>query len=122
MADYLDSGAYDLHLRRMRSALAANVSSTRQAIGECFPVGSRVSQPAGGFVLWVELPPRVNSAEVFEKALQEKICVAPGTLFAAGKRFRNFIRISCGYPWSSELERSIWRLGQIVTELSDRAD
>ena len=122
MADYLDSGAYDLHLRRMRTALSANVASTRRAIGECFPAGTRISQPTGGFVLWVELPPRVNSAEVFDVALQDKICVAPGTLFAAGKRFRNFIRISCGYPWTSELERSIWRLGQIVTDLATPAD
>lgn len=117
MADYLQSGAYDHHLRRIRSALAENVSRMSQAIQDNFPSDTRVSRPDGGFVLWVELDKRVSAKKLFELGLQNNICIAPGNTFTAGSRYDNFIRISCGYPWSREMERSVWKLGELVTQL-----
>ena len=36
----------------------------------------------------------------------------PGTSF--GDNARNFIRISCGHPWSGRIERAIGILGYLV--------
>ena len=56
VAEFLASGGYDRHLRRLRAALETNVERYREAIMAEFPEGTRVSAPRGGFVLWVELP------------------------------------------------------------------
>ena len=61
VAEFLASGGYDRHLRRLRAALAGNVERYREAIATEFPEGTRVSSPRGGFVLWVELPPGVDA-------------------------------------------------------------
>jgi len=114
IAEFLSSGGYDRHLRRLRTAVAGNVERYREAITEEFPEGTRVSSPRGGFVLWVELPPGVDALTLHEQALRRGIVVAPGPLFSARQRFANFIRISAGSPWNERIATAMRTLGRLV--------
>jgi DNA-binding transcriptional MocR family regulator len=114
VAEFLASGGYDRHLRRLRSAVAGNVERYREAIVTSFPDGTRVSSPRGGFVLWVELPPGVDALTLHEQALRRRIVIAPGPLFSARARFANFIRISAGTPWSDRIAEAIRTLARLV--------
>jgi len=38
-----------------------------------FPAGTRISTPQGGYVLWVELPERVDSMRLYQAALARSI-------------------------------------------------
>ena len=116
IADFVENGGYDHHLRQMRRRLAAQVERVSAAIAEHFPPGTRVSRPAGGFVLWVELPPGTSALRLQERALASGISVAPGPIFSAKARFSNFVRISCGYPWSEVVDRAIRTLGRFAAE------
>lgn len=115
VAEFLASGGYDRHLRRLRTAVAGNVERYREAIASQFPDGTRVSSPRGGFVLWVELPPGNDALALHEQALRKRIVIAPGPLFSARSRFTNFIRISCGSPWSDRVADGIKTLARMVT-------
>jgi DNA-binding transcriptional MocR family regulator len=115
-AEFLASGGYDSHLRRVRRVFAHNIEAMTRAIDRSFPTATRVSRPAGGFVLWLELPPQVKTRPLFERALEEGICFAPGEVFSASGRFANCLRLSCGHSWDDRMERGIARLGALVTE------
>ena len=117
IAEFLANGGYDHHLRRLRRFYAEQVPRISQAITRYFPEGTKVTRPAGGYVLWVELPPRVNSLDLFQRALAEKISIAPGPIFSPTKRFRNFIRLSCGAPWSEAMDQALLKLGQLITRM-----
>src|SRR5258708_39647807 len=56
IADFLENGGYERHLRKLRRALADQVTRVREAIASHFPPGTRISRPRGGFLLWVEMP------------------------------------------------------------------
>jgi DNA-binding transcriptional MocR family regulator len=114
VAEFLASGGYDRHLRRLRTAMQGNVERYREAIATQFPDGTRVSSPRGGFVLWVELPAGVDALQLHEQALRKRIVVAPGPLFSARQRFTNFLRISAGTPWSERIEDGIKTLARLV--------
>jgi DNA-binding transcriptional MocR family regulator len=114
VAEFLASGGYDRHLRRLRTAVAGNVERYREAIATQFPEGTRVSAPRGGFVLWVELPPGVDALALHEQALRRRIVVAPGPLFSARQRFTNFIRISAGTPWSERIADGLRTLARLI--------
>ena len=118
VAEFLASGGYDRHLRRLRAAVAGNVERYREAIATQFPDGTRVSAPRGGFVLWVELPAGVDALALHEQALRKRIVIAPGPLFSARQRFTNFIRISAGTPWSDRIADGIKTLARL-TEASE---
>lgn len=115
VAEFLASGGYDRHLRRLRSAMAGNVERYREAIATQFPDGTRVSAPRGGFVLWIELPAGVDALLLHELALRRRIVVAPGPLFSARQRFTNFIRISAGTPWSDRIDEGIKTLARLAS-------
>ncbi|THA41249.1 2-aminoadipate aminotransferase, partial [Streptomyces sp. A1136] len=83
-----------------------------------FPEGTRVSEPAGGYILWIELPPRVEAMELYRRCLVLGITIAPGRIFAATNRYSNFIRLNYSYTWSAEIEKALKTIAKIVAELS----
>lgn len=120
VAEFLASGGYDRHLRRLRTTLASQVERVREAIAHCFPEGTRVSMPAGGFVLWVELPQGADSVELQARALERKIAIAPGPIFSARGRFAHCMRLSCGFPWNERTGRAIETLGELARQQLSR--
>ncbi len=118
VAEFLESGGYDRHLKRLRANLAGNVESMRQAIGKYFPNGTRISRPAGGHLLWVELPAKTNAVKLYRAALAEGISILPGTIFSATGRFQNYIRINCGQTWSEILDRALLTLGRLCAKVA----
>ncbi|MGB1111104.1 MAG: aminotransferase class I/II-fold pyridoxal phosphate-dependent enzyme, partial [Gammaproteobacteria bacterium] len=120
VAEFLRSGDYDRHLVRLRKAYREQVDRMRFMIMRHFPEGTRVSSPQGGFVLWVELPRGSDCLEIFNEAVEHKIGVTPGILFSATRKFKNFIRLNCGFPWTESLEEAVAELGRIIQEQLER--
>ena len=114
IADYLQHGGYDRHLRKLRDALEEQQSAMLTAIARYFPAQTRVSQPCGGYFLWLELPEQADSLKLFQMALAQGISIAPGPIFSATQRFRNCIRLNYGSPWDDACEKAMEMLGKIV--------
>jgi len=119
VAEFFRDGGFDRHLRHMGHCYAAQVNRMAEAVSEFFPHEIRLSRPQGGFVLWVELPPGVDAVKLHTRALAHHISIAPGRLFSARPmQFANFIRLSCGIPWSPKIERAIAVLGRLVRQFT----
>ncbi|HEX9012313.1 MAG TPA: PLP-dependent aminotransferase family protein, partial [Anaerolineaceae bacterium] len=116
IAEILDSGGYDHHLRRIRRAYAQKVAGMTRAVIEHFPAGTRTSTPAGGFVLWVQLPERIDSLELYRAALKAGITLVPGYVFSTGGRYRNYIRLNAAY-WCDKTAWAVRRVGELAGEL-----
>lgn len=118
LARYYASGGYDRYLRRIRTTLATNSQQFIDAVARHFPAGTRITRPTGGIVIWIELPPSVDGAELFRTALASRIGIAPGIVFSAKADYRNYIRMSCGLPWSAAIDRAIEKLGKLAKDRS----
>jgi DNA-binding transcriptional MocR family regulator len=119
MSEFLASEGYDNHLRRLRAVFSHTIVQMRRIISERFPPGTRVTNPAGGFVLWVELPARLDSSRLLALALEQRICFVPGEICSATGRFRNHLRLSCGSPWQ-EISQAVMTLGAIASDAAAR--
>lgn len=117
VAAFLQSSAYDRHLRRLRAALSVQRERTAEAIAAHFPPGTRLSVPNGGVSIWVELPHQLSSRAVFEAALEQSILVSPGLLYSNSNRFNHFLRLNCGMHFTPELDEALRTLGNIVHHL-----
>jgi DNA-binding transcriptional MocR family regulator len=113
VAEMLARGSYDRHLRRLRQTLAVQVAQYREAIATHFPAGTKVSDPQGGFVLWVELPAGADSLEIQGHALERGIAIAPGPIFAVRSRYRECLRINAGFPMTDRIGSAIRALGEL---------
>ena len=81
-----------------------------------FPAGVRLTRPSGGFVLWVQLPEKADSLELYKKALAAKITLAPGYVFSATNQYANFIRLNAA-EFTYSTERSLEKLGDIIKDM-----
>ncbi|WP_374318143.1 PLP-dependent aminotransferase family protein [Aquabacterium sp.] len=118
MADLLTQPGIEAGYRHLRSVVGARVDEARGLISEHFPKGSRVTDPAGGFILWVELPDTVDSLDLFNACLKERICIAPGRMFSATDRFRHCVRLGVGGRWGEAERQALARVGQLAVGLS----
>ncbi len=113
VAEFLQSGGYDHHLRSIRREYARNMELLSGAVMRYFPGGVRLTRPAGGLVLWVQLPDKVDSLELYREALTEGITLAPGYVFSATNQFSNFVRLNAA-EFDYRTERAIERLGDLI--------
>jgi DNA-binding transcriptional MocR family regulator len=114
MAEFVRGGGYDRNLAALRRHYGDQVRRMRAAVAEYFPAGTRVSEPVGGFVLWVELPTGTDSMDLFNRAMEQRIGITPGVLFSSSGRYRNFIRLSAGYPWDARIENAVRTVGELA--------
>lgn len=117
LARHLDGRAHRRHLDHLRRLFAAQAGPVRALVRESFPAGTRISDPAGGFVFWVEVPPPFDALRFHEIALAEGISTAPGPIFSATGGFRNAFRLSVGRRLTDEVTAGIRRLGAIARVL-----
>jgi DNA-binding transcriptional MocR family regulator len=113
LAHYLRQGGYDRHLRALRRTLADLQAKALQALRSCLPRGFTVTQPKGGYFLWLAFPERIDAIEVHRQALEQGFSIAPGPIFSARREFRNCLRLNYGHDWAAA-ERAIRVLGAIV--------
>lgn len=118
VAEFLQNGNYDKQLRFIRKAYSHQIESTIEVINDYFPQDTVINKPKGGYVLWVELPKTVDSLELLHQALTQHISIAPGSIFSTAGKYRNFICLNCGNPWSSTVEKGLITLGNLVTKIS----
>ena len=118
LTEFMASGDYDRHLKTLRPVLQCNAERMSALVTQFFPASTRTSKPVGGSVLWLELPQAVDAEQLFDEALKAGISTAPGKIFSPCTRYRNFVRLSFGQPWSEQVDKSMEWLGKKVSALS----
>ncbi len=114
IASFLATGHYESHLRKLRQTLHSNSLQFTRAIGEYFPEGVKLSNPKGGFILWLELDKKIDTYVLYQDAMQYKISIAPGTMFTLQDRYQNCMRLSYGMAWTPEIDKALKKLGNLV--------
>jgi len=118
LAQFLESGGYERHLRKVTSIYHKQVDRMSELIAEHFPPETRITRPQGGFLLWVMLPPNVDAVVLHNRAIQKGVSICPGIVFSATMKYRNCIRINCGMAWTPEVEKAIPTLAKLLSECS----
>jgi DNA-binding transcriptional MocR family regulator len=120
IAEYLKNDGVEHHLRRVRQTLAQQARILRAAVQRFFPSGTKLSQPQGGYVLWVELPTDIDSMVLYHQALERGITIGPGRMFSTSNTYSRFIRLNYSYAWSRAFESAVIALGKMVAAFPAR--
>jgi DNA-binding transcriptional MocR family regulator len=113
IAEFIQSGGYDRYLRGLRETLSKQAQLYSQATARYFPEGTKISRPGGGCVLWLELPGNVDGLTLYRRAAAQNISIIPGEIFSASGQFKNYIRLSCGFPLEDSIESALRTLGNL---------
>lgn len=114
LAHFLQHGHFERSLRSSATEYAKAVARLTDRITQLFPPDTRVSRPAGGFVLWVELPGEQDTLSLVEAALDAGVSFAPGAMFSAAGKYNHCMRLNCAVRWDARLERALIALARLV--------
>ncbi|MGF6781910.1 PLP-dependent aminotransferase family protein [Paraburkholderia sp. GAS334] len=116
IADYLENGGFDRHLRKLRAAMQTQRTVMETALRHYLPREVRWVTPAGGYFLWLQLPDAVDAMALHRLAISHGISIAPGPIFSATHAFQNCVRINFGHPWSVKIDEATRALAEILDD------
>ncbi len=82
------------------------------ALEEHMPDGVTWTKPLGGLFLWVTLPEKLNSSEMLQEAISEKVAYVPGEFFYADGSGKNTMRLNFSFCNPEIINEGISRLGK----------
>jgi DNA-binding transcriptional MocR family regulator len=116
IADYLEHGGFDRHLRKLHAAMQTQRAAMEAALRRYLPGEVRWVTPSGGYFLWLQLPDAVDAMALYRLAIVRGISIAPGPIFSARHAFRNCVRLNFGHPWNVQIDGAIHALAGILED------
>ncbi len=93
--------------RERRDAMLAGLS-------DHMPAGSSWTVPAGGFFVWLTLPPGLDSHAMLARAVTARVAYVPGTAFYADGFGSRHLRLSYCFPTPERIIEGTRRLGEVL--------
>jgi len=112
---YFETGRFDIHLDFLRRLNRERRELALRVIEECFPTTAKVWRPAGGFLLWVQLPANLKIKQVYRTALTQKVAFCHGAAFFTSEEQQiPAMRLNCSRPSEDDLVTGLRILGKIL--------
>ena len=113
ISQYLDTIDWRAQVDRFRGVYKERKEAMISALAEYLPNLSWTN-PAGGFYVWLTLPPYLDSKQMLPRAVKELVAYTPGTAFYADGGGRNNIRLSFCYPTPESIRIGVRRLQNVI--------
>ncbi len=116
MATYrvASDGFVDRHVERIKAFYRERRDVMLRALEEHFPSDAHFTRPAGGLFVWAELPSFINTRELLEDAVQDKVAFVPGQGFHSDHSGTNTMRLNFSNVPPELLREGVRRLGLAV--------
>ena len=86
------------------------------ALDAYFPKAATWTKPAGGFYVWVTLPPEIDTKAMVPRAIAAKVAYVPGTAFFADGFGSWSLRLSYCYPTPERITQGVMALSKVVEQ------
>ena len=118
---YLMDNDIDEHILKIRAAYRKRRDLMIDMMAEYFPEEVKYTKPEGGMFLWVTLPERVSSLDLFELAIKEDVAFVPGNPFYFDDCSRNnTLRLNFSNSDEEQIEEGIKRLARCLERLLEK--
>ncbi len=91
-----------------------------ESLQEHFPASATWTKPGGGFYVWVNLPPEIDTKLMVPKAIVAKVAYVPGTAFYADGFGTWAMRLSYCHPTPERIREGVKALSHVVKQEIER--
>jgi len=116
VADYLSTQDWKGQIAAFCSMYRERRDAMLGALEHQMPPGTTWTHPAGGFYVWVDLPPGLDSKVLLPRAVTARVAFVPGTAFYADDEGRGHMRLSYCYPDPDRIREGVRRLAGVLEE------
>jgi 2-aminoadipate transaminase len=108
-------GFLDNHVRKIRHVYKERRDLMLEMMARYFPPEVSWTHPHGGLFLWVTLPGHLDSLELLDQAIAQKVAYVPGSAFFPDAGGHNTFRLNFSNARPEAIETGIRRLGAVIT-------
>jgi len=114
-ARFIERGWMKGHIERIIGLYRPRLQTMLDALKAEMPAGVSWTRPEGGMFIWLTFPGEVNTEDLFQRAVAEKVAFIPGSKFyPSGISRRNEIRLNFSYPDADQIRAGIARLRKLL--------
>ena len=113
--EYLTSQPWQEQVKVFRELYRERRDAMLDALAAVMPDGCRWTRPAGGFYVWLQLPPGLNAKAMLPRAISARVAYVPGTGFFTGGAGGEFLRLSYCFPEPARIREGVRRLADVVS-------
>jgi 2-aminoadipate transaminase len=114
VAEFMARGLLEPHLERIKAVHGERCATMLRALEEHLSDLARWSRPEGGVFVWVSLPDRIDTTEMFHKAIEERVAYIPGGVFSVDGSTKNALRLNFSNVKPEAIEEGVARLAGVI--------
>jgi 2-aminoadipate transaminase len=109
-----DDARLESHLRRVRATYRARRDAMLAALAREMPAHVRCNVPRGGMFLWATVGAGIDTEELFETAVRDRVVFVPGRPFYPNRDAGDGMRLNFSAMSEERIAEGIARLGRAV--------
>jgi 2-aminoadipate transaminase len=102
------------HILTIQDCYRERRDAMLDSLSENMPAGVTWTHPEGGLFLWVQTPPKINTDDLFEIAVKEKVAFVPGSSLFANQKVTNAMRLNFSACKPAVINEGIHRLSDLI--------
>lgn len=114
VADFLSGKRFRRITQNAARLYSRRLRIMRDAVLTHFPSGTKCTAPAGGMILWVQMPEAYGAMDLLGRAREDGITFFPGNIFSPSGAYGNFLRLSVGCIEADAVSAVVRRLGELA--------
>ena len=116
-AKYLASGAYDENLKKTCALYKRKKDLMVKSFEEYMPEGVKWTNPEGGLFLFLKLPKKYDTRELFDIAIKENVAFVIGEAFHSDGSGKNTMRLNFSFATDEKIVEGVKRLANAIRQL-----
>jgi 2-aminoadipate transaminase len=114
VAEFMARGLLEPHLERIKAVHGERCATMLGALEEHLSDLARWSKPEGGVFVWVSLPDRIDTSEMFHEAIEKRVAYIPGGVFSVDGSTKNALRLNFSNVKPEAIEEGVARLAGVI--------
>ncbi len=111
---YFTDNDIEQHIAKIRRAYKEQRDFMVETMEDTFPENISFTRPEGGMFLWVKLPEKMSSLELFNRAIAKKVAFVPGQAFYADGGGNNTMRLNFSNSDNERIFEGVTRLAKVI--------
>jgi 2-aminoadipate transaminase len=117
LAEYINRGGMKQSIKRAIERYRPKLAAMLSALKKYMPSEVKWSEPTGGMFLWLTLPEKIDTKEIFMTAIEHNVAYVIGRPFHCDLSGGNTMRLNYSFPSEEQIETGIKHLSEAIKEV-----
>jgi 2-aminoadipate transaminase len=117
LAEYIRRGKMKQSIEKAIERYRPKLKAMLGALEKYMPKEVKWSKPTGGMFLWLTLPERIDTKEIFMTAIEHNVAYVIGRPFHCDRSGGNTLRLNYSFPSVEQIEKGISYLAEAIKSI-----